>query len=102
MEYCSSVAEAFNCSKPTQIRWAHAVNSRAKLQDALSDADVHMIEADVDEGIHDETREPSDSIFNVCCSARTGRNPRRTLVMYAHLLYRVSNACAHRGCILKS
>lgn len=31
----------------TKIRWAHAVNSESKLQEALSDDNVDMIEADI-------------------------------------------------------
>lgn len=31
----------------TKIRWAHAVNSEAKLQDALADENVEMIETDI-------------------------------------------------------
>lgn len=31
----------------TQIRWAHAVNSKAELQEALNDDRIDMIEADV-------------------------------------------------------
>lgn len=31
----------------TKVRWAHAVNSETKLQEALADGEVDMIEADI-------------------------------------------------------
>ena len=35
--FCRSVADTFGVGKPTQIRWAHAINTRAKLTEALQD-----------------------------------------------------------------
>ncbi|CAD7940301.1 unnamed protein product [Amoebophrya sp. A120] len=59
------LAEKFEVEKPTEIKWAHAVNTRSKLEDALQ-GDCHMIEADVSFGPYDENTEPSDSIWNAC------------------------------------
>ncbi|CAD7964554.1 unnamed protein product [Amoebophrya sp. A25] len=61
------LAEKFELEKPTEIKWAHAVNTRAKLEEALQ-GDCHMIEADVYFGPYDEDREPSNTIWNACTS----------------------------------
>ena len=90
-DFCLDIARRFGVEKPTQIRWAHAVNTRSKLEATLADATVHMIEADIAKGFLDEDSEPSDSICNVCCAGRPAVGARQTLIMCHPPQQRTSN-----------
>eukprot|EP00391_Amoebophrya_sp_Ameob2_P005086 CAMPEP_0178988078 /NCGR_PEP_ID=MMETSP0795-20121207/3616_1 /TAXON_ID=88552 /ORGANISM="Amoebophrya sp., Strain Ameob2" /LENGTH=1032 /DNA_ID=CAMNT_0020679323 /DNA_START=517 /DNA_END=3616 /DNA_ORIENTATION=+ len=67
------LARLFDLEKPTEIKWAHGVNSRGKLEEALQN-DCHMIEADVSYGPYDEDVEPSISIWNACTTTAAHNN----------------------------
>lgn len=62
--FCAALAMKFELDSPTEIQWAHAVNTVQKLEDCLNSG-THMIEADVAVGPFDASCEPSNTLWNL-------------------------------------
>lgn len=50
-----SVAAYFDVSDASQLNWAHRINTTSKLEAALAEDDIHVIEADIHFGAGDAT-----------------------------------------------
>ena len=46
-EYCVELCNRFEMGSVNRLGWYHGCNTKKKLQEALQEPDVHMIEADV-------------------------------------------------------
>lgn len=67
------------------VRWAHAVNSKVRLREALDDDNYDMLEADVSMGSDGEVWVDTLDLIQCCCSVL--RWPCQVIQLIAEILY---------------
>lgn len=90
-DYAADVAAKFGVSSTRDIVWAHAVNSVTKLNLALQNSSVHMIEVDVLLGCYDSSANTASAASNAVASCAGTRSKKAAKLVCCHPPFNVSN-----------
>lgn len=86
--YVHDLARVFGVKSPSDIVWAHAVNSKQRLQEVLYDSDVHMIEVDVMRGTFNPAPGTGAATMSVCTGTRDKKSGK---IICCHPPYNTSD-----------